>query len=336
MRLKSVLKSVFVGSTAFASLSLAGPAQAATCVGITFGAGFAGSYTCDNVGTPTGVTGSLGGLTLLNSNTLLIGGNANTSSGYIAQIGLIRDAGNHIVGFSGPSTTFAAAPNIDGGLAFGPGGVLFATGYSNNTLLQYKPGSTTPDKIITLDPTLASVGSLAFVPAGFAGAGGMKLVSYNNGNFANAILTPDGTGTYNISSTVVVPGLVGGPEGIAYVKGSNAGFGGIDSLLVSEYGAGRVGRYALDNFGNPIQASRQDFLTGLSGAEGAFIDPLTGDFLFSTFGSGNSLFVIKGFQAPTSAVPEPGIWAMMIVGFGLVGVALRGRKRSTSLFATAV
>lgn len=37
-----------------------------------------------------------------------------------------------------------------------------------------------------------------------------------------------------------------------------------------------------------------------------------------------------------SAVPEPGTWAMMIVGFGMVGGALRYRRRSTKVtFATA-
>lgn len=37
--------------------------------------------------------------------------------------------------------------------------------------------------------------------------------------------------------------------------------------------------------------------------------------------------------APTSAVPEPHSWAMMIAGFGLVGVSLR-RSRRTSTTAT--
>jgi hypothetical protein len=31
---------------------------------------------------------------------------------------------------------------------------------------------------------------------------------------------------------------------------------------------------------------------------------------------------------PVSAVPEPGVWAMLIVGFGLVGSVLRGRRRN--------
>lgn len=36
-------------------------------------------------------------------------------------------------------------------------------------------------------------------------------------------------------------------------------------------------------------------------------------------------------SAVTAAVPEPGTWAMMLVGFGLVGGAARYRRRSTTL-----
>lgn len=36
-------------------------------------------------------------------------------------------------------------------------------------------------------------------------------------------------------------------------------------------------------------------MTGLTGAEGAFLDPYSGDFLFTTFGGGNRLIAIRGF-----------------------------------------
>ena len=42
-------------------------------------------------------------------------------------------------------------------------------------------------------------------------------------------------------------------------------------------------------------ATRRDFITVLEGAEGAAIDPLTGDFLFSTFGGGHRIIVVRGF-----------------------------------------
>lgn len=308
---------------AAAALSISGQANAASCVGVGFAAPFSGSYSCNDLGTPTGVAGLLGGVTFLNNSTLLVGGNANGGSGYIAQIGVVRDGSNHIIGFSGPSSTFATAPNIDGGLSYGPGGVLFATGYPNNTVMQFKPGSGSPDRTDVLPGNLSSVGSLVFVPAGFAGAGQMKLLSYNQGNLADVTLTPDGFGTYSLSVGATITTLFGGPEGAVYVKGTNPGFGGFDSMLVSEYSAGKVGAYRIDALGNPVVGTRQDFLTGLSGAEGAVIDPLTGDFLFSTFGGGNRILVISGFARPVGGVPEPASWAMLLTGFGLAGFAMR-------------
>ena len=306
--------------------------QAAPCVGVNFGGSFATSYTCSSLGTPTGVTGLLGGVNFLNSNTLLIGGNANSSTGYIASISVTRDSSNHIIGFSGASNTYASAPFIDGGLDYGPGGVLFATGYANNTVMQFKPGSTIPDRTDTVNANLNSVGSLVFVPTGFAGAGGLKLLSYNNGNFADATLTPDGAGTYSITSGAPAATLPGGPEGAVYVRGANAGFGGFDSLLVAEYRNGSVGAYQLDANGNPIVGTRQTFLSGLTGAEGALIDPLTGDFIFSTFGGGNQIFVIQGFITPPqpAGVPEPATWAMMLLGFGSVGYVMRRQPKANA------
>lgn len=37
----------------------------------------------------------------------------------------------------------------------------------------------------------------------------------------------------------------------------------------------------------------------------------------------------RGTTPPTDAVPEPATWAMMILGFGLVGAAIRRRKTAT-------
>ena len=42
--------------------------------------------------------------------------------------------------------------------------------------------------------------------------------------------------------------------------------------------------YEIDEGANPILATRRDFITGLKGAEGAYRDPATGDFFFSTWG----------------------------------------------------
>jgi hypothetical protein len=37
--------------------------------------------------------------------------------------------------------------------------------------------------------------------------------------------------------------------------------------------------------------------------------------------------------APTAAVPEPGTWGMMLIGFGALGVSMRRRRRSNALVA---
>ena len=77
------------------------------------------------------------------------------------------------------------------------------------------------------------------------------------------------------------------------------------SLLVSEYGVDEIAAYQVDGNGDPVIASRRAFITGLDGAEGALLDPVTGDFLFSTFGGGSRVIVVRGFRAPPPQLPPP-------------------------------
>jgi hypothetical protein len=320
---------LLLGFLSVGTLSLGmGTAEAAVLSG-----GFASSYTLNNLGSVTGVPTNYGGITFKDANTLLLGGSANNSGGAIYSIPLTRGGTNNSITSFGAPTLFATAPNIDGGLTFGPGGVLFYTGYPNNVIGQIKPGSTAPDKVTNLSTLLpnsiaSSAGSLAFVPSGFSGAGNFKIASFNAGTFYSASLVADGSGTYNIQnvSSPLTISATRQPEGIAYIAAGNPLFTS-NSLLLSEYDAGRVSAFTVDSNGDPIISSRQDFITGLSGAEGATIDPVSGDFLFSTFGSGNEIFQVQGFQAPstpTTAVPEP----FTVIG-SLIGgtAAVRMRKK---------
>jgi len=231
----------------------------------------------------------------------------------------------------GAATLYSTAPNIDGGLTFGPGGVLFFTGYSNNTIGQIKPGSTVPDRITTVtgNGINSSVGSLVFVPPGYNGAGQLKVLSYNANTWETLPYSPagDGSGTYDFGASFGEVQLSGGLEGAVYVPMGSPLFAN-QSVLVSEYGAGRVVAYETDAQGDPVVSTLRVLVGGLSGAEGAAIDPVTGDFMFSTFGGGNKVVRVSGFAAPPPPIPEPGSYAMLGVGLAFLSLVMSRRRRA--------
>jgi len=283
---------------------------------------YAGAYTLSDLGALPGAQTPYGGLTFLagNSNTLLIGTGANGPGG-IAQLGLTRDVDGHIIGFSGPATPFASAPLIDGGLAYGPGGVLFFTEYGPNIIGEIKPGGNGAAKTVTA-PVPSSVGTLGFVPSGFNGAGNFVVASYSTNTMCVAPLTPDGTGTFNVGACTATVTGASGPEGMVWVPQGSSLFP-IQSMLISEYGSARVSSYLIDGNGLPIIASRKDFIQNLSSVEGATLDPVTGDFLFSTFTGSGHLYEVRGFAA---SAPEPAVEGLIGVGLATLGWFARRRR----------
>ena len=154
----------------------------------------------------------------------------------------------------------------------------------------------------------SSVGSIVLVPAGYPGAGNMIIASYNGGILYHVPFTIDASGQYilsNILSEVSVYETADGPEGIAYIPTGSAGFPN-PSLVISSYGSGKVVAYEVGEYGLPIPSTAREMVTGLTGAEGALIDPVTGDFLFSTFGGGDKVIRITGFVAPSAIGEKPG------------------------------
>lgn len=282
---------------------LFGAVLVATADAQTVRAPYDASYTVVNLGSPSGVPAQLGGLTFQagNPNVLLIGGGANGSSGKLYALPVVRDAGQHVTGFAGAATPFGDGVYNDGGVAYGPGGVLFLTQYPVNKLGQIKPGETTFFKTTDLNAlsVASSVGAINFVPAGFPGAGQAKIVSYNSYRWYTLTLAPDGAGTYDVAAATYSVTTQGGPEGFVYVPQGSPLFSN-SSMLVSEYQAGVISAFEVDANGDPQPQSRKVFVEGLSGAEGAVIDPLTGDFIFSTFGGGNRVVAVRGFTAPPS------------------------------------
>jgi hypothetical protein len=298
------------------------PAQAAggLCQGIpgaVLAAPFDADYSCQSVGTPLGVPDRFGGIAISSSdpNTLIIGGAANTNVGRMYKIRLTRDGGGHVNGFGGraelygsdsppaagagtPSAENAVGFDNDGGVAFGPGGLLFTTLFPANALAQTRPNTDAPVKVTDLTKLgiANSVGAIFFVPPGFPSAGSMKIASYSASRWYSVEFGDDGAGAYNLTSATQNAQFTGGPEGITYVPQGSKQFLR-DSVLIALYQRGAVVTAPLDADGNPRFSEARDVITGLQGAEGAVIDPKTGDFLFSTFGGGNSLVRVSGFKA---------------------------------------
>ncbi len=188
-----------------------------------------------------------------------------------------------------PPTTTAGSSTVPPTCCSWPAG-------PNNELGQQKLGSLVTDKVIALGPfgVVSSPGGLNFVPPGFAGEGQLKLVSWPGGQWYSIELADDGMGTFAIVSATYATTIQGGPEGFVHISDQNPGFL-VDGILVSEFSAGSLAAYDADGNGDPTPMTRRPFVTGLTGAEGAFLDPLSGDFLFTTFGGGNRLIAIRGF-----------------------------------------
>lgn len=271
----------------------------------TIGSYYNCAYTFQDLGTPPGVPAALGGLIFKDGDpdTLIIGGTANSSGGALYEVPVVRDVDNHVIGFGPASTLFAPAPNIDGGLCYTPNGTLLYSRYNMNHLGQIRASEAATartDDLYALGFT-GSVGAFMIVPEGIPGAGRFKVAPYNSGRWHDAELTPDGNGTFDISEPTNDIFIGGGPEGIVYIE-PGASLFPYASILISEYGAGRITSYRVDDNGDPIIDTRREFMTGLSGAEGGTRDPITGDFLFSTFGGGNRVIVIRGFT-PDCDIP---------------------------------
>jgi hypothetical protein len=269
-------------------------------------------YTLTDLGSIDQLPSRYGGLTIRpdEPNTLYIGGYANEGQGKLYTVALVRDAvTHHITGFGGSAVFYADAPNNDGGIIFAPNGTLLFTQYSQNHLGQILPDNTYVTTLLTDYGIASSVGSVVLVPFGYPGAGNMIIASYSAGILYNIPFTIDASGQYilsNKTSEVSIIETADGPEGIAYIPAGSLAFPNL-SMAISSYGNGTVVVYDVGADGLPVALSAREMVTGLTGAEGALIDPVTGDFLFSTFGGGDKVIRISGFEKPSAVGDVPGI-----------------------------
>lgn len=185
---------------------------------------YSGSYSITNLGSVTGVPPKYGGMVFKDANTLWISGQATSVAGRYYSVPVTRGTDNHIVSL-GSGTVLGFGNFSDGGIAFGPGGVLFYTEYPGNSIGEVRPPNYAADfKTVALTPlgVGASVGALNFVPAGFNGAGQFKVVSLDSNGFYTIPLTPDGIGGYDLGNATLETTLntcasACGAEGFVYV-----------------------------------------------------------------------------------------------------------------------
>jgi hypothetical protein len=276
-------------------------------------------YTLTDLGSIDQLPSRYGGLTIRpdQPNTLYIGGYANEGQGTLYTVDLVRDPVTHqITGFGGAAVFYSTGPNNDGGLFFAPNGTLLFTQFNINHLGQILPDNTYITTLLTDYGIASSVGSIVLVPFGYPGAGNLIIASYNAGILYVVPFTIDGSGQYilsNATDEVSVDASASGPEGIAYIPAGSLAFPHL-SMAISSYGNGTVMVYEVGAGGLPLDTTAREMVTGLTGAEGALIDPVTGDFLFSTFGGGDKVIRISGFEKPSGIGSTP---AMNGSGFKL-------------------
>ncbi len=263
---------------------------------------YAGDYTIIFQGPIPSVPNAHGGITFKSDdpNTLLVCGGAESTRGAIYSIGVTRDADGHINGFAGAAVQVATAVNCDGGLAYGPGNVLFYARWPSNQLGQIKPGSAITDKVIEVAARGVedALSVLNFVPRGFPGEGSLKLATWDLGQWNSATLVPDGTGTFDLDTVTEIPAsrAPGGPEGILYIPTTSAMFA-TPSVLILAWTRGTVDAYEVDENGDPVISTGQLFMSSPDPnlPEGVVQDPVSGDVLFGTL-PGPNVVIVSGFQ----------------------------------------
>ena len=267
-------------------------------------------YSVYDLGPPPGIPNPLGGTAILASDpsTLLIAGASERPEGAIYRIGVCRDSCGHITGLVGSATVYATAPYVDANLVYASPDLMLYTEWPEFMLSQLATGSTFPDQRTDLrtfgmpSSDDQGPGGVGFVPPGLAAAGELRLVTWPIGRWYHVALTagaPVMTVT-GITQTTTVPTE---PGGFAYVPAGSPGFT-TQSLILAEWRRfdptqDRVAVFDVDAQGDPIVTTRREFFSRFPRPWGAYFEPVTGDYLFLSWGTGQDrIYVVQGFVPP--------------------------------------
>ncbi len=271
---------------------------------------FAPHYAAYDLGTVPGVPNPLGGAAVRvdDHDTLLIAGASESPDGAIYSIGLQRDACGHIIGFVGTAQQVASTPFVDANLVWASPELLVYSEWPQFTLGQLLGDATAPSRRDDLvaagmdDTDDLGPGGLGFVPPGLAAEDELRMVSWPAGRWYH-VATSDDAGLLAVGAATLATTLPNEPGGFAYVPAGSPGFVG-QSLIVAEWRTGdptldRVAVYDVDDAGDPLPATRREFFVRFPRPWGAYFEPVTGDYLFLSWGTGaDHVYVVQGFVPP--------------------------------------
>lgn len=270
---------------------------------VEFAPEFVDLYKAYDLGPVPGIPAAarLGGTTVTidDPDALLIAGYSEDPGGKIYKIGVERGACQHIVAFKGQATVVANTPYVDANLVYVKSGLLFYTEWPVNRISQLLPGMMAPSRTTDLGPLgiVSSPGGLGFVPPDLGDPGGMRALSWPGGEWYHITRTPDGD-LYTLGGPVKTTALPNGPGGFAYVPQGSPGFDD-PNVIVAEWSVDKVGVYVVNNQGDPQVATRKDFFQKFPRPWGAYFEPVTGDYLFLTWGIGTDrVYIVQGFKKP--------------------------------------
>jgi choice-of-anchor C domain-containing protein len=189
-------------------------------------------------------------------------------------------------------------------------------------------------------------------------------VAIVNGSFEDGSIDPGVFTTLGAGSTAITGWLVGG-AGVDYIGSYWQASDGARSIDLSALGAGSLSQIlsgltigqtytvSFDLAGNPDSGASTKVAVVTDGATSTSYDFLQGShtkaamgwethtFSFKATGENATLTfssaqddaygpALDNVSILSGAVPEPATWAMMILGFGVVGASLRTRRRASA------
>ena len=219
-------------------------------------------------------------------------------------------------------------PQQGSGNGGGGGGTFFVDQFNNPLLIAGGGGGTRA--AAQQNGTDASITQYAFTGSGWSttytptlktddlGLGGdVSAISYGSGG-AGFYGNGANDGSWGTGGSSWLNGLAGGTNTGCSGAGGTGGFGG-GGAGAGCWGGGGGGGYSGGD-------------GGLVAGGGGSFNVGTNQSALAGVGYGDGYLNISFLSG--SAVPEPGTWAMMLIGFGAIGVSMR-RKRKTLLLQVA-